>query len=36
LLENGLLDKPVQKLPYCNDSSVANKVHHNLINHSSP
>jgi hypothetical protein len=36
LLENELLDKLVQKLPYYDDSSVVNKVHHLLINHSSP
>jgi hypothetical protein len=35
LLENEFLDKLVQKLPYCDDSSVVNKVYHHLINHSS-
>jgi hypothetical protein len=35
LLENELLDKLVQKLQYCDDSSVINKVYHHLINHSS-
>jgi hypothetical protein len=33
--ENGLLDKLVQKLPYCDDSSIVNKVYHHFINHSS-
>jgi hypothetical protein len=35
LLEDGLLDELVQKLPYCDDSSVINKVYHHFINHSS-
>jgi hypothetical protein len=32
LLESGLLDKLVQKLPYCDDSSAINKVYHHFIN----
>jgi hypothetical protein len=35
LLENELLDKLVQKLSYCDDSSVINKVYHYFINDSS-
>jgi hypothetical protein len=35
LLENELLDKLVQNLSYCDDSSVINKVYHHFINHSS-
>jgi hypothetical protein len=35
LLENEFLDKLVQKPPYCDDSSVINKVYHHSINHSS-
>jgi hypothetical protein len=35
LLENELLDKLVQKPPYCDDSSVINKLYHHFINHSS-
>jgi hypothetical protein len=33
--ESELLDKLVQKLPYCDDSSIVNKVYHHFINHSS-
>jgi hypothetical protein len=32
LLEDELLDKSVQKLPYCDDSSAINKMCHHLIN----
>jgi hypothetical protein len=32
LSEGELLDKPVQKLPYCDDSSAINKMSHHLIN----
>jgi hypothetical protein len=35
LLENELLHKLVQKLPYCDDSSIINKVYHHFIDHSS-
>jgi hypothetical protein len=35
LLESEVLDKLVQKLPYCDDSSIVNKVYHHFINHSS-
>jgi hypothetical protein len=32
LSEGELLDKPVQRLPYCEDSSTINKMCHHLIN----
>jgi hypothetical protein len=32
LSKNELLDKPVQRLPYYDDSSVINKMCHHLIN----
>jgi hypothetical protein len=32
LLESGPLDKLVQKLSYCDDSSVVNKVYHHFRN----
>jgi hypothetical protein len=35
LLENEFLNKLVQKLSYCDDSSMINKVYHHFINHSS-
>jgi hypothetical protein len=35
LLESDFLDKLVQKLPYCDDSSIVSKMCHFSIDHSS-